>query len=288
MGNAMKQVKLWFQENLRLVIHKSPRLYRLCLGFVRDYGKWYYNKLDKRYHYKDALRKMRGSKKGQRCFVIGNGPSLRPEDLDQLVGEDCFGANKIFNIFPYTKWRPTYYTCVDWHPFNDDEIEKLQAELFLFGDYFWRKNDIKKFNEMNVVIFYGERLPNTKLSSVKFSEDISERVFLCATVTYASLQIAAFLGYKEIYLLGVDNDYPQNLNTSNNKIVNSPDVEKSHFYEDEGAIKIYGDIDGMTNAYIAAKRYADSHGFRIYNATRGGKLEVFERVDFDSLFPQTK
>ncbi|MBQ4379398.1 MAG: hypothetical protein II821_09430 [Treponema sp.] len=42
--------------------------------------------------------------------------------------------------------------------------------------------------------------------------------------------------------------------------------------------------DFATNAFFAAKRYADEHGVRILNATRGGKIEVFERVDFDSLF----
>ena len=36
--------------------------------------------------------------------------------------------------------------------------------------------------------------------------------------------------------------------------------------------------------YMCAKEYAERHEIKIYNATRGGKLEVFERVDFDSLF----
>ena len=44
--------------------------------------------------------------------------------------------------------------------------------------------------------------------------------------------------------------------------------------------------NNMVLAYKSAKKYADSHGIRIYNATRGGKLEVFERIDFDSLFEQ--
>ena len=38
------------------------------------------------------------------------------------------------------------------------------------------------------------------------------------------------------------------------------------------------------NAYKIAKKYAETHGIKIYNATRGGEMEVFERVDFDSLF----
>lgn len=276
----MKKVKMWFQEHLRIVIHKFPRLYRLCLRIVRDYGKWYYNRLDKKYHYKDKLRNMKGSKQGQRCFIIGNGPSLRTEDLDRLVNEDCFGANKIYKVFPGTDWHPTYYTIVDWHGAVRDELDELQADMYLFGDYFWRKNKVGK---PNTVVFYGERLLDTKLSSFKFSEDISEQVYLGATVTYAAMQIAAYFGYKEVYLLGVDNNYPK-ISDSSGSIVSNPNAKQSHFYKDDDIMKVYADADGMTNAYIAAKQYADAHGIKIYNATRGGKLEVFERVDFDSLF----
>ena len=39
----------------------------------------------------------------------------------------------------------------------------------------------------------------------------------------------------------------------------------------------------MTRAYISAEKYSREHGFRIFNATRGGKLEVFERVNFDTI-----
>ena len=43
-------------------------------------------------------------------------------------------------------------------------------------------------------------------------------------------------------------------------------------------------MSSMQRTYKAAERYSRQHGFRIYNATRGGKVEAFERVDFDSLF----
>ena len=45
-------------------------------------------------------------------------------------------------------------------------------------------------------------------------------------------------------------------------------------------------IDEATLSYQAAKQYAQTHGIKIKNATRGGKLNVFQRVDFDSLFPK--
>lgn len=45
-----------------------------------------------------------------------------------------------------------------------------------------------------------------------------------------------------------------------------------------------GFVDQVTLAYQSAKQYANQHDFKIYNATRGGKLEIFERVDFNDLF----
>lgn len=43
-------------------------------------------------------------------------------------------------------------------------------------------------------------------------------------------------------------------------------------------------LDFATMTFEKAREYADGHGIKIYNATRGGKLEVFERVNFDKLF----
>ena len=39
-----------------------------------------------------------------------------------------------------------------------------------------------------------------------------------------------------------------------------------------------------TLTYVAMKQHCEARGIRVYNATRGGKLEVFPRVEFDSLF----
>lgn len=52
---------------------------------------------------------------GQRCFLIGNGPSLRAEDLTRLheAGEITFAFNRVYNIFEQTPWRPTFYISQD-------------------------------------------------------------------------------------------------------------------------------------------------------------------------------
>ena len=104
-----------------------------------------------------------------------------------------------------------------------------------------------------------------------FSEDVARVVYGGATVTYACIQIAVYMGFKEIYLLGVDCNYCKGSNSN-------------YFFWEQKADVMNHKEDRMVLSYESAREYADSHGIKIYNATRGGMLEVFERVEFDSLF----
>ncbi|MFC2055928.1 hypothetical protein ACFLV7_16775 [Chloroflexota bacterium] len=80
------------------------------------------------------LAALKNRHKGQRCFVIGNGPSLSTTDLDQLRGEVTFACNKIYLAFNETDWRPTYYAVED--PLvaqqNYEEINNLYGFTKLF------------------------------------------------------------------------------------------------------------------------------------------------------------
>lgn len=272
--------KIELQENLRTFIHRFPFLYRCCLYSVKTYGKFYYGAIETWRHDREDLKKLKGSKKGERCFIIGNGPSLKATDLDRLMDEDCFAANQLYRIYPQTNWRPTYYTVVDWHGIGQDTSSSLDTDILFLGDYYWRKN---KTQGDNIIVFYGNRLLDTKLSSFRFSDDITKQIYLGATVTFVNLQIACYMGYDKIYLLGVDHNYAY-IKDSSGKVVRNAGTANSHFFNDEQSKNVYGDMEGMTNAYLITKEYADQHGIKIYNATRGGMLDVFERVNFDVLF----
>ena len=273
------ELKIAVGEKVRAVVHKFPRLYRLCLTFVRDYGKVYYHFLDKKHHYSDRIKKFKDIGKGKRCFIIGNGPSLTVADLERIKDEDCFASNRIFRIFQDTVWRPTYYSVDDWHGISSEEGNSLEIANIFFGDYFFRKH---KINNPNAMVFYGHRTLDLSLESFDFSDDAAKEVFIGATVTFVNLQLAAYMGYKEIYLLGVDHSFAYETDNSG-KVVKNEKVSQSHFFKDSGATRIIGNIEGMNNAYITAKKYADSHGIKICNATRGGALEIFPRVDFDEI-----
>lgn len=276
----MSNLKVVLGEKFRSIIHLCPPLYSLCLKIVTDYGKVYYEKLDKKRGYRSKLRTLKDSKLGESCFIIGNGPSLKAEDLDKLheLNIDSFASNQIYKIFDKTEWRPRYFSVVDWKGIPDEDADKLEIPYLFFSDYFWRKHHV---TNPNSYVFRGIRLTNAKLSSYKFSEDITQQIYMKGSVTYTNFQLAVYMGYKKIYLLGMDNSYAYVMG-SDGKKTKQEGVDNSHFYKDDHPTHIYSEKEAMDNCFIAAKQYADAHGIEIYNATRGGMLELFERVDFDS------
>lgn len=247
--------------------------------------------------YLELNSQFRDIKKGKRCFVIGNGPSLRSEDLDKLKKEDTFGSNSIYKIYSQTTWRPTYYCGID-PVFCKVELGSLDKAKKLSSDVSWFFTSIT-----NNGFDYREKIGNMRFIQTLnwsingekepfFANDITNGICVSGTVTYLALQIAVFMGYKEIYLLGIDFSFSTERTRDGkikvNDIKNHFDLAESAEVDRENK-KVNGyayiaDVDIQKMEFQKAKEYADSHGIKIYNATRGGKLEVFDRVDFDSLF----
>ena len=237
-----------------------------------------------------AIRKYKNFYEGRRCFIIGNGPSLRTNDLDKIknAGEISFASNSIYNLYDKTEWRPTIYTIHDYWEIKNTfkKISELTPKLKIVA--ISPSCRVRKIDR-GILLKFANR--DEKDQEILFSDDISECIYDGGTVTYTSIQCATYLGFKEIILLGVDHSFAKE-RTKDGKIINSN--VNNHFqnylndYAKESGIVdedyVVFPIDFATMAFEKAKEYADSHGIKILNATRGGKLEVFERVDFDSLF----
>lgn len=225
---------------------------------------------------------------GKRCFIIGNGPSLTPEDLDKLCGEYTFAANRIYKILKQTMWRPTYYLSIDKdvlrESYKELNIEEL-GHLFLAVD-----KRVKLEGPLNKItrIFYKSLAFNPYLNiwndlTCYISEDVSTHFSVGHTVTFSSIQLAIYMGFKEIYLLGVDFCY-STVRDAYGKV--SRDKSLQDHFKGDYYKKAEFNYNSSKYAFLVAKEYCDSHGIKIYNATRGGKLEVFERVNFDSLIKE--
>ena len=218
------------------------------------------------------LKKFKNIHEGEKCFIVATGPSLRVEDLDVLHKNKvvCFSLNQIYKAYPQTEWRPHYYMISD--PNVAIRCEKEWAcnietsECFLADWAFYYDDKEGKVNKWHVELEY-----DWNDGGPKFSDDFSEGTYTGYTVVYdGALQLAVYMGFKEIYLLGTDCNYS--------------DPKGCYFMKN---MKFFGKANNeqkMICAYQSAKKYADEHNIKIYNATRGGALEVFERVDFDSLF----
>ena len=215
---------------------------------------------------------------GKRCFIVGNGPSLSVEDLEKIKGEISFGTHRIYHIFDQTKWRPQFYCAQDARLINDEfeRISKIDVDPKMIAIMpFTRYQKIKgaTYIKLNGEKFYPQ-LP-------KFSSDICKEIYEGFTVTYMSLQIAIYMGFSEIFLLGMDHSYSIEMNPDGS--IKTTEGIKDHFSSDDVCTNVPQTYKS-TLAYYAARKYADQHNVKIFNATRGGKLDVFERVDFDSLF----
>lgn len=225
--------------------------------------------------------------KGQRCFIVANGPSLRAEDLDLLCehGEITFGMNRIYKLFDQTRWRPTYYVCEDELICQSQQAEinaiEARAKFIPIELKWWHNVEIENACHFHLNYREEARYP------YGFSTDIAHQLDCRGTVTCSCMQLAAYMGFSEIYLLGVDHNYRVTIDINGN-VVTDPQ-QKDYFcegYDTDIKDIVVHDMGNNTRAYMDAKKFCDSSKGKvtIYNATRGGKLEVFQRVDFDSLF----
>jgi hypothetical protein len=214
---------------------------------------------------------------GRRCFIIGNGPSLTIDDLEKLNGEICFGTHGIYKLFDKTSWRPKFYCAQDFKLICEkaDEINNFNVDKkFIAVNSAWKYPKLidTTYVRYKYVPFYPE-LP-------EFSSNVADEIFEGFTVTYMCLQLAAYMGFKEIYLVGVDHNYSIDMNPDGTIKYNNSG--KDHFYNDNTLSNIPQTYKS-TLAYKAARKYMDEHGIKIYNASRGGKLETFERVNLDCI-----
>lgn len=228
------------------------------------------------------LRSLKGKYAGKRCFVIGNGPSLTVQDLEMLNGEVTFASNRIYNIFPQTSWRPTYYAVFD-DAIAADRDTVAHANQFECAGKFFREQSWLKSRKYKNACFIHSKYERKYLNDPAFSTDVSKEIYTIATVTYSLIQIARHMGFDEIYLLGVDHKYAREQKVDGT-VVEHQDTRSYFGNQQKQEKSVVAASWEMEIAYQYAERYSREHNFRIYNATRGGYLEVFERINLDSLF----
>jgi hypothetical protein len=224
--------------------------------------------------------------KGNRIFIIGNGPSLNQTPLYYLKNEFTMCFNRFGLMLERLNWHPDFYVVTDDLVIKDTSAEINSTMLPIVKMAFFP--DIHPSN----VDFtsYINHLDNIFWLHVD-NPDFSDNLPSCGinkTVVNAGIQIAVHLGFSEIYLIGVDMTFKNyKVKKCNQRIWQSTEDDPNHFdprYFGKGRKYHNPTVNEMLKRFEQAHVFLKNRNIKIYNAGYEGRLEVFPRVNFESLF----
>jgi hypothetical protein len=245
---------------------------------VRHLATWY-NPTGFSKKNKEKLAKFKDIHKGERCFIVCNGPSLNKMDMSLLKDEYTLGMNRIYLLEEVNGFKPDYLFCIDM-PVQllqfTEEFEAVDVPTF----YYWDVRNVFSKKE-------SQHFIKGKFSPAFSKDPVHDLLGNGKTVTYAAIQFAHYMGFDEVYLIGKDHSYAATLKPTNAEVSDGHDL--NHFspkYYRAGQKWDSPDYYSEELAYKLSRKAFEEDGRKIMDATVGGKLEVFEKVDFYSLFPK--
>jgi hypothetical protein len=229
--------------------------------------------------------------KGRRCFVIGNGPSLKKQDLAPLANEITFAVNS-FYLHPLVgeSWQPSYYFLSDPLYFDGtvdlSQISSIAAHIpsAPFFVPFWGKDFLDRTAALPPERTYYVATCGGMEDRWREKPDFTRVTPGMQTVVQLAIMAAMYMGCSPIYLLGLDHDWLAHGGKHLN-FYSEQDVES----QPEGNLPGWtykAMMEAMTimwQHYEMLLRVARNEGIEIVNVTRGGFLDVFERGNYEQI-----
>lgn len=214
-------------------------------------------------------------------IILGNGPSVRLQDLNEIAYFPCIAANRFHLSYRDHNLRPLATFCID-PQVVDDHISDIQSfcmsPLYVPRQFAWRV--FKKTGLKAAAIRYFPFDRGDK--PLRFSSNFSHFSGNGASVVYTAIQFAASQQLKDIYLYGIDHNFHINNIDDDGMVIDQG--EDNHFikgYRKPAGKWFPPDIDRIEDAFRLARHECEKQGINIWNATRGGALKIFNRIDFD-------
>ncbi len=222
------------------------------------------------------IKALQNSHNGERCVIIGNGPSLRDTDLSKLKDVFTIGMNRFYLAFADLGFTTSCLLSVNNLVIEQcaEDFRALPIPTFVS----WRGRKWISPAENLHYLYTSYLLPG-------FYPNAAGRLWEGATVTYVAMQLAYYMGFKQVVLIGVDHSFATK-GTPNTTVVSSGD-DPNHFnpaYFGKGFRWQLPDLETSEIAYSMAREAYKKDGREIVDATVGGKLTVFPKVKYDSLF----
>ena len=223
------------------------------------------------------LGALKDAHRGQRCVLVANGPSLNRMDLSFLRHEHVIGLNKIYLGMRRFGFYPRYFVAI-----NPKVLAQGAAQI----------------RAMSCVKFLGSHataaglsedsltyLLNTNEPPERFSRDLARGLHEGWTVTYAALQVAWYLGFQEVVLIGLDHRYQFTGQPNAAQVIDGPDPNHfSEAYFGGGQAWDTPDLAQSEESYRIAREVFAASGRRIVDATLGGACTVFDKAHYQDHF----
>lgn len=253
-------------------LQKEIYIFRKTFSFWRNLRKKN-DFLDWQMHYAPHLQVYKNCHLGEDCFILGNGPSLNKVDLELLNDHYIFGTNKIYKIFDKVDLHLSYHLSVN-PPMIEQSRDVLEKGIGCpsFLSYSASKDVIA--DKTHILRFY------TKGAPWIFTGDLLHPITEGYTVTSVALQLAYFMGFKRVFLLGVDHNYIQNGKPNSIQQVNG--IDPNHFIADYvtgGQDWYLADLEASEISYKQALYAYKKDNREIFDCTIGGKLAIFPKLE---------
>ena len=248
--------------------------------------------------------KYKGIGKGQRVFIVGSGNSIKKLDLLKLKDENVIILNNGTAICEYDEIMSgngiKSHLAAPIHPPQTDQewiswFKKLEKEIPVNVNVFFGLNAYKR-NAKELIVenhlfsshglnwyFVGRDMPES--GSLEKGLDLTKPIFSGEASSIYGLILAEYMGFKEVYLLGMDHDYFLYEDESNMRVYSESEHQNDELKRTFGA-RFY--IDEFQRQYsIFSKYFVFDKKFNtdIYSCS-GPVLKVFRRIDYWSLFKQ--
>lgn len=257
-------------------VKRIPPDRRSNIPFFDSMREVYLNKYNKSSLYDNEIKKLKNSHQGERCFVIGTGPSLKKTPLELLKNEIVFGSNTLYKLAESRDFPITYYCVSDQGVWNTHKegILKLNTTFFLSG-YAGREyiSNFEEYEKLKKEVIVFKDLGNIRRFGWKIKDVVKGTYWGNSIMVDLCLQLTFFMGFDEVYLLGVDFDYSKDHHFDGEKFKFQ---NKTDTYLEKHWERVYKSLEIIKEGY-------DSENRKIYNSTVGGKLDLFERKKLEEI-----
>lgn len=250
-----------------------------AVGFLSpDYlGSYECKQLAWRVGYKERMESLREKFRGQDCFLLCNGPSLNKVDFGALTGRHVIGMNKIQLLLERETIDLSLHVSINKLVIEQclEDFESLDCPSFIPAMYLPENYSCGR-NMIPIITKYRQQ------GSQGFTQDfLYEPIQHGHTVTYCALQLLYNLGFENIFIVGMDHNFETQGAANEEQRLEGED--KNHFDPRyfSGMQWQLPDIEGSEMNYSIANFVFNRNGKKIYDATDGGKCEIFDKLTFE-------